>query len=249
MGSLWPTFGASDGGFFLWRVLNYLDSNVAMCGVSVIIYLRNVLISCGKGANAMYVSLHNSYVKRRLLPGPIILFYVLSAVITFYSSSSLALPTLRTVEYVDLDRFMGKWYVIACIPTFIEKDIFNATETYRRASNGTIETTFTFTKGGFSGPRKTYRPTGFINNTDTNAVWGMQFIWPIKADFRIVYLDENYQRTVIAREKRDYVWLMSRDPILSEEEYAGFVQFIVSLGYSENQLRRVPQKWTDTSLN
>ena len=131
----------------------------------------------------------------------------------------------------------------------IEKDIFNATETYRRASNGTIETTFTFTKGGFSGPRKTYRPTGFIDNTDTNAVWGMQFIWPIKADFRIVYLDENYQRTVIAREKRDYVWLMARDPILSAEEYAGFVQFIVSLGYSENQLRRVPQKWTDTSLN
>ena len=107
MGSLWPTFGASDGGFFLWRVLNYLDSNVAMCGVSVIIYLRNVLSSCGKGANAMYVPLHNSYVKRRLLPGPIVLFYVLSAVITFYSSSSLALPTLRTVEYVDLDRFMG----------------------------------------------------------------------------------------------------------------------------------------------
>jgi apolipoprotein D and lipocalin family protein len=183
------------------------------------------------------------------LPGAIVLFYMLSAVITFYSPSSLALPTLRTVDYVDLDRFMGKWYVIACIPTFIEKDIFNATETYRRASNGTIETTFTFTKGGFSGPRKTYRPTGFIDNTDTNAVWSMQFIWPIKADFRIVYLDANYQRTVIAREKRDYVWLMSRDPILSEEEYAGFVQLIVSFGYSENQLRRVPQKWTDTSLN
>ncbi len=220
-----------------------------MCGVSVIIYLRNALIRRGKLAHVMRVLLHNRYGDRRLFPGAIALFYMLCAVITFYSPSSLALPTLRTVDYVDLDRFMGKWYVIACIPTFIEKDMFNATETYRRASNGTIETTFTFTKGGFSGPRKTYRPTGFIDNTDTNAVWGMQFIWPIKADFRIVYLDANYQRTVIAREKRDYVWLMSRDPILSEEEYGGFVQFIVSLGYSENQLRRVPQKWIDTSLD
>ena len=220
-----------------------------MCGVSVIIYLRNVLIRRGKWTHAMRVLLHNSYGDRRLLPGAIVLFYMVSSVMTFYSPSSLALPTLRTVDYVDLDRFMGKWYVIACIPTFIEKDIFNATETYRRASNGTIETTFTFTKGGFSGPRKTYRPTGFIDNTDTNAVWGMQFIWPIKADYRIVYLDSNYQRTVVAREKRDYVWLMSRDPILSEEEYADFVQFIVSLGYSENQLRRVPQKWIDTSLD
>ena len=29
---------------------------------------------------------------------------------------------IHTVEYVDLGRFMGDWYVIANIPTFIEKD-------------------------------------------------------------------------------------------------------------------------------
>ena len=35
------------------------------------------------------------------------------------------------VKQVDLDRFMGDWYVIANIPTFIEKDAYNAIETYR----------------------------------------------------------------------------------------------------------------------
>ena len=232
-------------------MLNYLDSNAAMYGVSVIIYLRNVLIRRGKWAYAMRVLLHNSYGDRRLLPGAIVLFYMLSAVITFYSPSSLALPTLRTVDYVDLDRFMGKWYVIARVPTRFEKNTFNASVSTHRASPGPvpIDWTFTSNKGGFSGPQKTYRPTGFIVDTDTNAVWKMQFIWPIKVDFRIVYLDADYQRTVIAREKRDYVWLMARDPVLSEEEYASFVQFIVSLGYSENQLRRVPKKWTDMPSN
>ncbi|MBT8082525.1 MAG: lipocalin family protein [Gammaproteobacteria bacterium] len=38
---------------------------------------------------------------------------------------------IRTESYVDLDRFMGEWYVIASIPTALEKDIYNATETYR----------------------------------------------------------------------------------------------------------------------
>jgi apolipoprotein D and lipocalin family protein len=33
---------------------------------------------------------------------------------------------LPTVDYVDLKRFMGDWYVIASIPTFIEPEAFNA---------------------------------------------------------------------------------------------------------------------------
>jgi apolipoprotein D and lipocalin family protein len=39
-------------------------------------------------------------------------------------------PPLKKVENVDLKRFMGKWYVIANIPTFIEKGAHNAVETY-----------------------------------------------------------------------------------------------------------------------
>lgn len=35
---------------------------------------------------------------------------------------------LATVPAVDLNRFMGDWYVIACIPTFIEKGAHNAIE-------------------------------------------------------------------------------------------------------------------------
>ena len=37
-------------------------------------------------------------------------------------------PELKPVEYVDLDRFMGDWYVIANIPTFLEKGAHNAVE-------------------------------------------------------------------------------------------------------------------------
>lgn len=32
-----------------------------------------------------------------------------------------SLPALKTADNVDLNRFMGRWYVIACIPTFIER--------------------------------------------------------------------------------------------------------------------------------
>ena len=54
---------------------------------------------------------------------------------------------IHTVEKVDLNRFMGDWYVIANIPTFIEKDAYNAIETYRLEDDGTVATTFRFNTG------------------------------------------------------------------------------------------------------
>ena len=53
-------------------------------------------------------------------------------------------PPIETVGKVDLPRFMGDWYVIANIPTFIEKGAHNAIESYKLAGDGSIETTFTF---------------------------------------------------------------------------------------------------------
>ena len=116
---------------------------------------------------------------------------------------------VQTVESVDLQRFMGDWYVIASIPTFIETDAFNAVESYKLSEDGSIATTFRFNKGGFDDPEKIYKPRGFIEDRPSNAVWGMQFIWPFKAEYRIIYLSDDYAQTIIGRMKRDYAWIMA----------------------------------------
>ncbi len=152
---------------------------------------------------------------------------------------------MKAVDYVDIDRFMGVWYVIANIPTFIEKDAHNAVETYARNNDGSIDTTFTFRDGSFDGEVKSYHPTGYITDTKSNALWGMQFIWPIKADYRIVYLDDDYSKTIIARKARDYVWLMAREPVISEADYEALVEYIGELGYDIKKVQRVPQKWSE----
>jgi len=146
------------------------------------------------------------------------------------------------VDHVDIDKFMGDWYVIAHIPTFIEKIAYNAVETYALNADGTIATTFTFNKGGFDGPQKIYRPKGFVVPNTGNAEWGMQFIWPIKAQYKISYLDSSYTNTIIARDALDYVWLMSRDKNLSEAEIIRFTELIKSMGYNVDNVRRVPHE-------
>jgi apolipoprotein D and lipocalin family protein len=99
----------------------------------------------------------------------------------------------------------------------IEKDAHNATETYRLESDGTIATTFRFNKGSLEGPVKIYHPRGFIRDNQSNAVWDMLFFWPFRAEYRIIYLSEDYSLTVIGRTKRDYVWIMARAPSISED--------------------------------
>jgi len=149
---------------------------------------------------------------------------------------------IHTVENVDLNRFMGDWYVIANIPTFIEKDAYNAIETYRLEDDGTVATTFRFNKGSLDGPLKEYHPRAFIRDKESNAVWGMQFIWPFKAEYRIVFLSDDYSKTVIGRSKRDYVWIMARKPAISDEEYAAIVDFLQEQGYDTSKLQKVPQR-------
>ena len=152
-------------------------------------------------------------------------------------------PPLATVDHVDLERFMGDWYVIANIPTFLEKGAHNAVESYELEPDGSIATTFVFRKDGFDGEEKVYRPKGFVTNTETNAVWGMRFVWPIKADYRIVFLREDYSLTVIGRNKRDFVWIMARTPTISDEDYQQMLDLVESMGYDMSKVEKVPQKW------
>ncbi|MDB4849713.1 lipocalin family protein [bacterium] len=173
---------------------------------------------------------------------PLLLIFFISISLNGFANSQVLdddpLKTMPVVDYVDLERFMGDWYVIATIPTFLEKDAFNPVETYQLSSDGSIATTFTFNKGGLNGPEKIYRPRGFIEDKRTNAIWGMQFIWPIRADYRIVYLDDDYQQTIIGRNNRDYVWIMSRTPTISQEDYLNLVAQVVSLGYDIGDLQK-----------
>ena len=130
--------------------------------------------------------------------------------------------------------------MIASIPTFIEKDAYNAMESYKLDDDGTVATTFRFNKGSLEGPLKEYNPRGFIRDKQSNAVWDMQFVWPFKAEYRIIYLSKDYSQTVIGRTKRDYVWIMARKNIIPKADYEKILNFLRGQEYDTKDLRMVP---------
>jgi len=147
---------------------------------------------------------------------------------------------IEVASPLDLDRFMGQWYVIANIPTFPEKGAYNAIETYRRAGPNEIATTFTFRKDGPDGELKTMTATGFVSDKNP-AIWKMRFLWPFKADFRVLYVSPDYQTTIVGRQKRDYLWIMARSPQLDASVYQHLLDTAKDRGYSLEKLQKVPQ--------
>ena len=151
-------------------------------------------------------------------------------------------PPMPTAQQVDLDRFMGRWYVIASIPTFLERGAHNAVESYERDADGSIATTFSFRRDGYDGDLVEYRPRGFVSE-ESEAIWGMQFVWPFQAEYRIAYLSADYSRTIIGRSKRDYVWVMARAPQIPTAELVDLTRIVRDLGYDAAKLEPVPQRW------
>lgn len=159
-------------------------------------------------------------------------------------ADSLPMPS---VPHVDIDRYMGSWYVIASIPTRPERNAFNAVETYSLRPDGKIGTVYRYREGGFDGKLKTMHPVGRVLPDSGNAVWGVRFIWPIEAEYVIAYLEPDYSTVIVGRSKRDYVWIMARTPAISGEKYRQLTEQVTALGYDAGKLRKTPQRWPEES--
>jgi len=151
-------------------------------------------------------------------------------------STTQSLP-MPAVEQLDLERFMGDWFVVASIPTYFEKDAYNPVERYSLNADGSVKTVFSYNKGDIAGPSKSMNAIGFIPDSEKPSIWEMQFVWPVRADYRVVYLSPDYEFTIVGRTKRDYLWIMSRQQPVPEDEFSLLMERAAELGYSLDKVR------------
>jgi len=170
-----------------------------------------------------------------------ILIAIAAVVLGACASVRRPLAPLSLAADVDLARFMGDWYVIAAIPTVLECGAYNPMDSYRLDGDGSVATTFSFNDGAFDGARRQYVSRGFVVAGSANAVWEQQYVWPVRADYRIAYLAADYSQVVVARDKRDYVWIMARTPAIAAADLDRLTAFVAAQGYDPSRLRRMPQ--------
>ena len=157
-----------------------------------------------------------------------------------HMNPSQTLP-LRTVPHVDMDRYLGRWYVIANIPYFLEKGKVASYDTYAKRPDGKLDNIFTFRKGDFNAAEKSWNGVAWVTNPDTNAEWKVRFIWPLTSTYLVLELDPDYRWAVVGTPSRKLLWILARERQLPAADYEHILELIVAQGYDRAAIVPVPQ--------
>ena len=147
---------------------------------------------------------------------------------------------MKTVDYVDIERFMGKWFVTAIVPNMIENGATNASDIYELNSDGTIAITYDAVKDG---KKKQIQQKGTIINKESNAEWSIQMKKPyipfLKFPFKIILIDNDYNYMAVGYPDNKMGWIMSREVEMDEALYNNILTELVSFGYTKEQFVRI----------
>ncbi|MGZ3883179.1 MAG: lipocalin family protein [Bacteroidia bacterium] len=147
----------------------------------------------------------------------------------------------KPLKALDLHKYAGKWYLIACIPTLFDKNWNHVTESYTINSKGTVDIFTTYVKDGETNERS-LRSKGFPVKGTHNMKWKVQFFWPIKTDYLVEELCPDYSYVVIGHPKKKFLYIMNRSGIMSPHREAGIIEHCREKGYNISKLKKIKQR-------
>ncbi len=160
----------------------------------------------------------------------------------------MAAPVVTPVPSVDLDRYSGRWFEIAKYPNRFQKHCAGSTTAEyatrldgrvtvtnrcRRADGSLIEAV------GIARPRDAAHPDATFKVRFAPAF--LSFIPQVWGDYWILGLTADYRYVVVGEPSREYLWILSRTPLMSEEDYQAAVSVAAANGYDVARLVRTPQ--------
>lgn len=146
-----------------------------------------------------------------------------------------------TVAQLDLFRFEGTWYELARIPIPIARDWVNTRDVYIHNADGSWSVRYEGNKGGSGGPRKVLKQRLRIPDPARPGEMEVSFIPFIWMKYRLLHMSGDYRFMLVGSSSMGLLWLMSREPNPSVEEYEGLKAKAASLGYDVAKLERVSQ--------
>lgn len=141
---------------------------------------------------------------------------------------------------VDLNRYMGRWYVIANIPYLLEKGKVGAYVEYHLKDGKIADLYFAHDKD-FSTPITEKQGHGYVVDGTHAAEWRVTFLWPFYVTYPILYVSPDYQTALVGYPDRSLGWVFSRQPEMSNAKLRQLLKRFAAQGYDVSQFRRVLQ--------
>jgi apolipoprotein D and lipocalin family protein len=144
---------------------------------------------------------------------------------TMACASTKGHEPLRVEQNVDIQKYMGLWYEIERYDVRFERGCGNVTAEYSLTKKGKVKVLKTCTKRKKNGKLKTKDAKGlaFVVDRKTNASLKVSFVPFFKwlgwfaGDYNIIKLGDNYEYVLVGSQDRNYLWILSRTPTLSED--------------------------------
>jgi apolipoprotein D and lipocalin family protein len=152
---------------------------------------------------------------------------------------------LRTVETVDVARYMGLWYSIASIPTSFERQcVQGTTAEYTLLENGKIQVVNTCYDS--EGNPDIARGRAWLPNPQETAKLKVSFVqflgfWWFGGAYWVIDLAPDYSYAVVGHPARTFGWILSRTPTLPEDVLSGIVERLEAQGYDFEDFRMIDQ--------
>lgn len=147
----------------------------------------------------------------------------------------------RPVAALDLDRYAGRWHEIAHLPMFFQRQcVGDITATYTRQPDGRIEVRNACgTKNGGRdesvGVARAVPGTPGALEVRFAPGW-LGWVPGIWADYWVVELDPEYRWAVVGGPSRKNLWVLSREPTMSQQTFDGIRERAARRGYPVQKL-------------
>lgn len=124
---------------------------------------------------------------------------------------------VKAVTPFDIQRYQGQWYEVARLDHSFERGLSHVTAEYTPQPNGDVSVI----NRGFNAKdtqwKKAEGVAKFLGETNVGS-FKVSFFGPFYGGYHVIALDsENYQWAIVAGADKSYLWLLSRQPSLTDE--------------------------------
>ncbi len=144
--------------------------------------------------------------------------------------------TAVATKSIDPQRYLGRWYEIARIPNAFQKDCEGATSDWAKQGDGQYAVVQTCHAGSPSGPQKIWRGNGRVMDPVKAQIRIGFFGGFIKQDYVVVDRADDYSWCILSTATPKFFWIMSRRPIISQQQRAQLVARSRQLGFDVTPL-------------
>lgn len=154
---------------------------------------------------------------------------------------------LESIPRIDLGRYLGHWYEVAKYPNRFQKDCVSDTSAeYRLMTDGRIEVLnrCRLSNGEMNQALGVARQTGDASSAKLQVRFApawlafLPFVW---GNYWVVDLDDDYTLAAVSEPKREYLWILSRSPVVEESRYAALIERLKRIGFDPEKLEKTVQ--------